>query len=390
MCMVKNKIFLFIITLFLFPAVVQANTREIRVQWQHENTTNIAGYRLYHENVFICEINNPAATSINCNVDVPDGETWFTMTSFWSDGTESAHSSPYIYTFSSDLEANITTDIQAGNSPLFVIFNGVTSTGDIDSYEWFFGDGHSSSGSVANHTYNSVGTYIATLTVTDTSGSTDQDTVTINVTDSPENINPPTARFTTFDNAGVAPFLVELDASTSSDSDGTIISYTWDLGDGSTATGPNITHKYTSTGTFTPTLTVTDNDGLTDTASVSIEVESQISQNIPPTAIISLDTAKGKAPLAVAFNASNSVDPDGNVSFCSWHFGDGTISSNISTKHTFTQPGKYTVTLCVTDDLGANSELAKVVIEVKKSGDEHHNSINLQPILNYLLLHEKE
>ncbi|RLC33171.1 hypothetical protein DRH14_05325, partial [Candidatus Shapirobacteria bacterium] len=70
--------------------------------------------------------------------------------------------------------------------------------------------------------------------------------------------------------------LVELtfDASTSDDPDGTIVSYEWDFGDGTTAEGVIVTHYYTKAGTYIVTLTVTDDDGNTDTATETIDVTS--------------------------------------------------------------------------------------------------------------------
>ena len=49
----------------------------------------------------------------------------------------------------------------------------------------------------------------------------------------------------------------------SSDPDGTVASYAWDFGDGSTGTGATPTHTYAAAGTFTVSLTVTDDGGCT-------------------------------------------------------------------------------------------------------------------------------
>ncbi len=62
----------------------------------------------------------------------------------------------------------------------------------------------------------------------------------------------------------------------SKDPDGTIASYRWDFGDGTTSSISNPTHKYKAIGSYTVTLTVADNEGATakDTTKVSIYSES--------------------------------------------------------------------------------------------------------------------
>lgn len=86
----------------------------------------------------------------------------------------------------------------------------------------------------------------------------------------------PSASFTAAPTSGVAPLPVSFDASTSSDSDGSIASYNWSFGDGAIASGMTTSHSYTRAGTFTATLTVTDSQGLTDTASASITVNAAL------------------------------------------------------------------------------------------------------------------
>jgi hypothetical protein len=58
---------------------------------------------------------------------------------------------------------------------------------------------------------------------------------------------------------------IMFDGSQSSDSDGTITSYVWVFGDGSTRTGVLVSHQYASVGVYTVRLTVTDDDGATGT-----------------------------------------------------------------------------------------------------------------------------
>ncbi|HJH26947.1 MAG TPA: hypothetical protein C5S37_09315, partial [Methanophagales archaeon] len=60
--------------------------------------------------------------------------------------------------------------------------------------------------------------------------------------------------------------------STSTDSDGDVIGWLWEFGDGTLSLLENVTHNYTSAGTYTVNLTITDDDGATDSASQSITV----------------------------------------------------------------------------------------------------------------------
>ncbi|MEO0583562.1 MAG: PKD domain-containing protein [Bacteroidota bacterium] len=71
------------------------------------------------------------------------------------------------------------------------------------------------------------------------------------------------------------PAVVEFDATNSSDSDGSIVNYEWDFGDGSTGTGMSAEHTFTSAGDFSVSLTVTDNGGAQSTVDATITVEEE-------------------------------------------------------------------------------------------------------------------
>lgn len=79
---------------------------------------------------------------------------------------------------------------------------------------------------------------------------------------------PPVASFTFTTNELTASF----NASGSSDPDGTIVSYAWTFGDGSTGTGVTTSRTYTAAGTYNVTLTVTDNSGATASQTQSVTV----------------------------------------------------------------------------------------------------------------------
>lgn len=67
---------------------------------------------------------------------------------------------------------------------------------------------------------------------------------------------------------------IQFDGSGSSDSDGWIMNWTWNFGDGNitTTTNETITHKYSAEGIYTVNLTVTDDDGATNTDTIAVTV----------------------------------------------------------------------------------------------------------------------
>ena len=239
-----------------------------------------------------------------------------------------------------------------GNAPYAVSFSGSGSSdpdGTITNYAWDFGNGQTATGENASVTYTAAGTYNATLTVTDDDGATGTATQVITVNPTP-NV-PPTAVARVVSTAGTIPYTVNLSASTSTDSDGSIVGYSWDLGNGTTATGVTTQVTYTEAGTYPVTLTVTDDDGDTGTQVLQIEVSED--PNTAPNAAFSQSATSGIAPLSVDFDASASEDIDGDIAGYAWNFGNGQSGTGATPSVTYTVPGTYQVTLNVTDNRGA-------------------------------------
>ena len=274
--------------------MAQSQARTIHVEWQQQNTENVAGYNLYLEDYIACSSTEASATAMDCNVEVDDGEVVFTLTAYSPDGTESPHSVPYSYTFSTTLNAVLTANSLQGESPYSISFDANSSTGNIVSYSWTFGDGETGTGAAVSHTFTTPGSYNVELQVTDNLGVTDQDSVVVEVT-APQTINtPPTAVISSSTGVGEAPLSIVFDGSGSTDRDGTITSYQWDMGDGTLLQGSQVNHTYTMAGTFNATLSVTDNGNLTDSVSTPIVVSPTVEPNIAPTAVLTAGFACGR------------------------------------------------------------------------------------------------
>jgi fibronectin type 3 domain-containing protein len=123
------------------------------------------------------------------------------------------------------------------------------------------------------------GDNIITLTITDGASGDNDLTADGTITDPGGPTIPnqsPTASFTANPTNGVAPLVVNFDASASSDTDGTIVNYSWDYGDGTTGSGVTTSHTFTADGPYTAVLTVTDNRGAVGTTQQLITVGANV------------------------------------------------------------------------------------------------------------------
>ncbi|HHR85626.1 MAG TPA: PKD domain-containing protein, partial [Candidatus Acetothermia bacterium] len=246
--------------------------------------------------------------------------------------------------------------------------------GTISSYAWNFGDGTTSTGETRYHQFMSPGTYNVVLTVTDNDGATDTESHVIQV--GPTN-QPPTAAFNFTPSNPVVGGWVQFNASASNDVDGTISSYAWNFGDGTTSTGETRYHQFMSPGTYNVVLTVTDNDGATDTESHVIQVGPT---NQPPTAAFNFTPSSPGVSKWVRFDGTGSVDTDGSISNYSWNYGDGSATGNGSVVyHKFAAPGTYNVVLTVTDNDGA-TDTESHVIQVGPTNQPPVAAFNYSPL----------
>ncbi len=170
--------------------------------------------------------------------------------------------------------------------------------------------------------------------------------------------NPPMAGFTT----SIADLQVTFN-DTSSDTDGSVVSWNWDFGDGGNSSAQNPVHTYTADGSYTVTLTVTDNGGDSDSTSQLVTVSSPPVGNTPPVANFSYSCNR----LNCVFDSSDSDDDNGITAY-SWNFGDNSpLSDEPNPTHDYSSQGNYTVTLVIWDADG-ESDSVSASFRVKNRG----------------------
>jgi PKD repeat protein len=149
--------------------------------------------------------------------------------------------------------------------------------------------------------------------------------------------NPPTASFT----SSCAGLTCTFDGTPSTDTDGTIVSYAWNFGDGNSGSGINTSHSYSAGGTYTVTLTVTDNGGATDPDSHSVTVSA--GGSITLTVVGYRKNGLQKADLSwTPSGTSANVDVKRNGVVVTTTANDGAYTDNINKKGA----GSYTYQVC--------------------------------------------
>jgi PKD repeat protein len=159
-------------------------------------------------------------------------------------------------------------------------------------YDWSFGDGHGSPlpdrHAAVSHAYTAAGTYTVKLDLRDLLGAHATLERTLVVQDNP---SAPTARFTITPNPARAGQEVTFDGSASSDPDGPIVRYEWEIfhrGITRRPEGPVYTTRFETEGQATATLRVTDSEGTVDS-------ETQTFPVLPPASSLATGAVRGSA-----------------------------------------------------------------------------------------------
>ena len=214
----------------------------------------------------------------------------------------------------------------------------VFPSGTITGWWWDFGDGSAPvTGNAPQHIFAASGSYTVTLVVNGSNGCSDSlmQTVTTNPV-------PVAAYFIPSGCANTSIFFPNL----SSVSSGSIASYLWDFGDGTTTvTASSPSHQFSAGGTYFVTLTATTTSGCT--ASIQNEVTIQS----PPVAGF---TVPSVCPGDSSRFSDNSNPVNGSVVDWTWDFGDGSpvVYGEQFPVHLYAGAGPYFVTLIAMNSAG--------------------------------------
>ncbi|MDD5263263.1 MAG: PKD domain-containing protein [Candidatus Bipolaricaulis sp.] len=258
-------------------------------------------------------------------------------------------------------------DPEAGTPVQFRASGSADPDGQIRVLVWDFGDGAVGEGPSVDHAYAAAGIYDVVLTVSDDRGAAVS--LTLPVTVWPADTSPVAAfvavavseggvRLPRGPRAGDG---VLLDASGSSDADGSVVEYSWDFeSDGvidAVSSDPTIIAPALAAAAHPITLRVVDDTSRSDAVMRVVLVD----QVEPPRAAFSF-TPPTPAIQDPVYFSDRSVDTDGSVIAWIWDFGDGRSSRDASPVHRFSVEGEYTVRLTVRDSDGLEATESRSVV----------------------------
>ncbi len=253
----------------------------------------------------------------------------------------------------------------SGAAPLTVDFSAVnTGSSNIDTWQWNFGDGGTSTLQNPTHTFTSGGEFTVQLTANGIGGSVVENmTITVSAPS-------PIVSISATPTFGQAPLSVAFNATVIEN--GPITSWTWAFGNDDYSSEQNPSYTYLVHGTYNVTLQAAGPNGST-TKSMTVEVSPA-----KPNVSILASPQTGEAPLHVFFEGVSS--DGGPVTTWSWNYGDNVNSTGKNVQHVYDFAGNYTVHLYASGPGG--SDTAMTVISVTGFSERQVDSLVLVSLYN--------
>ena len=247
--------------------------------------------------------------------------------------------------------------------------------GSIVLTQWdFMNDGNfDATGSQVTNVYLFGGSYTVRMKITDNEGAVKELTKVVNVSTPPN--DPPKADFTVTPASPKTLETVTFD-STSTDSDGTIVSYGWELdgdNDFNDQLGPSATKVFSPGGTYPISLKVIDNDGASHVVTKNVVIA-----NRPPIADFDFSPAAPRKNENVTFTSLAS-DPENRIQMLEWDLdGDNQYDDAFgpTAQNAFDTPGTKTVRL---QDHGQRRRLAHRCQDAHGAEPAARRLVRLQP-----------
>lgn len=256
------------------------------------------------------------------------------------------------------LSAKASSSVTNGVAPLTVDFAGSTQGGvGPYVYLWSFGDGSASTQANPSFVYTTVGSFTASLVVTDATGTTALSFVNVQVFAAGNGLSVGAGDLvTSVSNTS------EIVAFTAQASGGTApYFYAWSFGDGSTASSATTpTHAFSSSGDFSVAVVVSDARGASATYNLDLVV-------VLSGLLVISSGAPSPGSTNLSWNFEAAAAGGGGPYTYSWNFGDGGPSAvGAAPAHSYSKPGTYLVVVTATDTQG-HSSLHDMVINVLPS-----------------------
>ncbi len=254
-----------------------------------------------------------------------------------------------------------------------VLFNSSQSfdpDGDAFRVSWDFGNGATSEDANPSYVYETPGVYEAKLTLDDGfSGIPSVAKIPVIIEGSP------VAKFNLNETTVCVNSTIRLDGTQSTDPSGSLPSFSWDLGDGNTATGSKYQHVFTEPGTYTITLTVEGNGS--GTCSNTSQISQEITVIEGPEAYFELPAwiSPGEP---IILDGSASV-ADGGFKTATWVIDSENGSeelTGLTSTHIFNEPGEYFITLNLETNTGTDCNTVSLTKAIK---------VNAPPVINWVL-----